>query len=697
MCASGGRITANEVDRQVVYLMGMEIIASDVTCVIVIEAVVEPEIISATTMTTATTVGNAIAMTHLKGGRVLYDGHHQAIRLGRGTLVLNLDRARAEFCAEGPLLDVVGNAFGTRHYDSIRVNDLRDLVTIKGAVRQLVVLVTHRITNLKEIVGVSDTSACSTMINVNESSMSVEQYFRKRYQVRLRYPQLPPVNLGGRRPGTESWVPIELCEVAPGQPYNGTDRSNTDTIRSQIVVRPQVRLKSIQPLRERFNTENDPSLKAFGLSVGERMETVAARVLQAPDIQYANSILCPKNGSWNLANKTFMKPSTLSNWGVVVCGGADGHPCVSRRAVDHFVSNLCKEAVNRGINVVNRKPVMVTSADRPRGSLESWLTCCHGLLERDLSLGYPQLIFVIKANDDAMEYQEIKRTTHAVLGIPSQCVTAQVLGRARVQVLANLCLKINAKLGGWNAIFPKGTLPLVHEEPTILIGADVCYPKMEKNGRQSISSAAAPLDRHSSTYAARLAVPSGHNDFSHLPQLLWELFIEHYKHTRRQPKHVVYYRSGVSSSRVGDVVQAEMRSLRKAFRMLATNYEPHVTFIVANSHHHVRLFVSERASRSEKDSSGNPLPGTIVDTGPLADPQRLDFFLWGILAFKYTVMVDESHLSADQVEQLTYRLCYSYARCTRDADRLLFVFLEHGSSYTLAGLSDKLAGVMYFV
>ncbi|KAG2768256.1 hypothetical protein Pcac1_g20488 [Phytophthora cactorum] len=142
--------------------------------------------------------------------------------------------------------------------------------------------------------------------------MSVEQYFRKRYQVRLRYPQLPLVNLGGRRPGTESWVPIELCEVAPGQPYSGTDRSNTDTIRSQVVVRPQVRLKSIQQLRERFNTENDPSLEAFGLSVGERMETVAARVLQAPDIQYANSILCPKNGSWNLANKTFVKPSTLS-------------------------------------------------------------------------------------------------------------------------------------------------------------------------------------------------------------------------------------------------------------------------------------------------------------------------------------------------------------------------------------------------
>ncbi|ETP34645.1 hypothetical protein F442_17057 [Phytophthora nicotianae P10297] len=154
---------------------------------------------------------------------------------------------------------------------------------------------------------------------------------------------------------------------------------------------------------------------------------------------------------------------------------------------------------------------------------------------------------------------------------PSQCVTAAVLGRAKVQVLANLCLKINAKLGGCNAISLEGILPLVHDAPTILIGADVCYPKMEKNSRQSISSVAASLDRHSSKYAARLAVQSGHNDVSHLPQILWELFIEHYKHARRQPKHVVYYRSGVSFSRMDDVVQAEMRSLRKAFRMLAKN------------------------------------------------------------------------------------------------------------------------------
>ncbi|ETM36809.1 hypothetical protein L914_16557 [Phytophthora nicotianae] len=104
------------------------------------------------------------------------------------------------------------------------------------------------------------------------------------------------------------------------------------------------------------------------------------------------------------------------------------------------------------------------------------------------------------------------------------------------------------------------------------------------------------------------------------------------------------------------------------------------------------------------------------------------FFSWDIVEFKalvcllkYTVMVDENELSADQIEQLTYRLCYCYARCMRSvaivppihyaqlaAEHALGAVTDTatdcsstssnmGSAYSLTGLSDKLAGVMYFV
>lgn len=200
------------------------------------------------------------------------------------------------------------------------------------------------------------------MINVDGNPVSVEQYFVDRYHIRLRYPNLPPVNLGRRKAGTESWVPIELCEVAPGQPYCGPDRSNTTAIRTQAVVKPHVRMNGIQRLRDSFNFENDPFLRAFGLSVAERMEGVGARVLAAPDIQYGNGVHRPRNGNWNLQDKTFVKPCTLSNWGVVICSSMNGsYPCVNRQAAERFVASagvalrhvdgLLLDVVQHGVHV----------------------------------------------------------------------------------------------------------------------------------------------------------------------------------------------------------------------------------------------------------------------------------------------------------------------------------------------------------
>lgn len=89
----------------------------------------------------------------MNGGWVLYKGHHQTVRLGAGSLVLNLDRVWREFYAEGPLLQIVGDALGSRHYDSIRLGDLQETFKLAREVKKLVVRVTQRVTNLNEIMG----------------------------------------------------------------------------------------------------------------------------------------------------------------------------------------------------------------------------------------------------------------------------------------------------------------------------------------------------------------------------------------------------------------------------------------------------------------------------------------------------------------------------------------------------------------
>lgn len=663
-------------------------------------------------------------------GKTLYRGHHQSLRYGGGTLLLNVDQVYTEFYSAGMLLDVVADAFGVQDYNDIQVTSEEDTRKLARCIRRLSVNVVHRQTSLKQVQGVSAYPAHSTTFDVGGRQMSVVDYFLSRYHVRLQYPNLPPVNLGGQQPGRQAWVPLELCEVAPGQPCKGSECSFSSTQRQLTSPRPRERRRVIDGIREQINLDN-PVMDIYGVRVDRYMAAVAARVLDAPGIQYANEVVRPKLGTWSLADKHFVQPAVLSNWGAMLCSGpSDGRLSAQPRQLEGFTDKLKKAAGKLGITVMF--PAVIPRLRTGKSVQSQMTTCLEHVAEETSNRGPPQLLLVVIPDNDASTYYEVKRIAHTVLGIPSQCVTAKVLRQANAQVLANLCLKINSKLGGVNSVLPRGTLPLVQEAPTIVIGTDMTYMRLENRNRPPISSVVASLDGNAAKYAARLAVQEGSNDISHMPRMLWELFREHLKYARRKPQHVIYFRGGVGSSRLEDACQAEMRALKKAFRMLDGEYQPQVTFIVVNKHHHVRLFVPDRAARDDHDRSGNPVPGTVVDTGTLVNPHLFEFFLMahsGIqgtsVPTQYTVLVDQNDFGTDRLEKLCYCLCYSYARCSRSvsivppiyyaqlaAERALGCISEDfdndsssssadqpsvGPKFKLAELRDQLSGVMYFV
>lgn len=671
---------------------------------------------------------NPVELNNAKGKK-LYRGHHQSLRYGGGTLLLNIDQVYTEFYSDGMLLDVVADAFGVQDYRDIQVTSEQDTRKLARCIRRLSVNVVHRQTGLKQVQGVSAYPAHSTTFDVNGRQMSVVDYFLSRYHVRLQYPDLPPVNLGGQQPGRQSWVPLELCEVAPGQPCRGSECSFSSTQRQLTSPRPHERRRVIDGIRERIKLDN-PVMGIYGVRVDRYMEAVGARVLDAPRIQYANEVVRPNLGTWSIANKQFVRPAALSSWGAMVCSSpSDGRLCAQPRQLEVFTDKLKKAAGKLGMNVTF--PAVVPRLSSGNNVLRQMTTCLERVAEEASNRGPPQLLLVVIPDNDSVTYYEVKRVSHTVLGIPSQCVTAKVLRQANAQVLANVCLKVNSKLGGVNSVLPRGTLPLVQEAPTIVIGADTTYTRLENRNRPPISSVVASLDKNAAKYAARLAVQEGSTDISHTPRLLWELFREHYKYARRKPQHVIYFRGGVGASRLEETCQAEMRALKKAFRMLDRDYQPPVTFIVANKHHHVRLFVPDRAARDDHDRSGNPVPGTVVDTGTLVNPHLFEFFLMahsGIqgtsVPTQYTVLVDQNDFGTDRLEKLCYCLCYSYARCSRSvsivpplyyaqlaAERALGSISEDfdndssssgeqpyfGSKFKLAELREQLSGAMYFV
>lgn len=92
------------------------------------------------------------------------------------------------------------------------------------------------------------------------------------------------------------------------------------------------------------------------------------------------------------------------------------------------------------------------------------------------SKAQPQLILCILPNIGVPLYAEIKRVTDTVIGVASQCCQNKHMIQAKKQYCANICLKINVKLGGMNSFISPSQVPFITDRPTILMGADVSHP-----------------------------------------------------------------------------------------------------------------------------------------------------------------------------------------------------------------------------
>ncbi|KAE9213998.1 Protein argonaute [Phytophthora fragariae] len=608
----------------------------------------------------------------LKGGKELCWGYHQAIRLADHKLLMNVDQAATVFYSPGPLMQLAMAALRARGPDEVRDLSERDMKSLARALRKIEVVPTHRKDRKRAIFGVSAQPASLTMVDIKGENMSVATYFSRKYNMQLRYPNLPLVNVGSKRPGKENWLPIEVCEVAPGQRCANINDLDTAEIIRQTSQPPRNRQENIMEQVRQAGFENDPFLAAFGIKVDQRLVSTEAHVIDAPDVQYHNVSERPAGGQWSLNSKRFVEGVPVRNWGVIVAAN------VNERDVRSFVTKLADLGDQRGLPFEEKNPMLIHQDQHRGAQVEELMKMCHQELEHR-NAGPPQFLLVILPAKNSPVYGDVKRMSDTVLGLPSQCIASQNLPRANPQFCANVCLKINMKLKGKNAVL-RDELPLISSAPTIIIGADVEHPRSGMGGRPSIAAVVASMDRYSAQYAARVAAQKASSDIQQLPNMLRELFLAYYENTQRKPEHVVYYRDGVSEDQMFDILQTEMRALRKAFKMISDDYNPPVTFVVVNKRHHLRAFP---VNARDADRKGNVMPGTVIDTG-VVNPHRFDFFLYGHSGIQgttvpahYTVLHDENKMSAEDIQRLTYHLGYTFSRCTRSVSFVTPVYYAH--------------------
>ncbi|KAF8523721.1 Piwi-domain-containing protein [Hysterangium stoloniferum] len=503
--------------------------------------------------------------------------------------------------------------------------------------------------------------------------VTVQQYFEKKYKKKLQKPDLV-VDIGTKeRP---NYVPAELCEILPNQVFKGKLADyNTAKMINYACRAPGDNGRSIvnQGLSLMgFNNPNNEALTNFGISISGDMAVIPARVLDPPRLVYAqdqSAALDKEKASWNLIKRKFFKGMRLANWGVfvVAAGGRDDFG-PRDPALDYMIEQFRNSCNDTGMSVEPHSAVNGANIHGKRGG-EVYQALVAGLnVDKMKKLSF---ILVVLSNTDKHVYATIRRICDTELGIPATCALCSKIKPGKQQYMANVALKINAKLGGVNHALDRTSSAWLSKEITMLVGMDVTHPGPGSlKGTPSIAGVVASYDVDHTLYPASLRLQESKKEMiDDLSNMMLER-LRHFSMKRKSlPSRIIVFRDGVSEGQFATVLREEYPKFLDAFkRVPLANYRPKLTIIICGKRHHTRFFPITPGSA---DQLGNPKPGTIVDRGVTA-VYEFDFFLQAHAGLKgsarpthYTVIHDENKFDADAAQCLINYSSYIFARATK--------------------------------
>ncbi|KAI6658442.1 argonaute 2 [Oopsacas minuta] len=642
---------------------------------------------------------------NLGEGCDIWEGYFQSLRPGQWKPFINIDTAVAGMMKDMNLIDFICDAVNVQNpREAMRkINVLqRVLCNLKVATKHLGFRRVYKINNsAKKVFG---KEASSVKFKPGEGpDTTIEKYFMQKYKIKLDFPDLPCVLVGNK--GTA--IPMELCTVVKGQHKIGKLTGDQTANIIRYAAKPAFdKEKVIQQIASREIVIKDPLLAHYGIQPSNRMIEVEGRVLDTPIINYNNKTLNPRDGSWNLMGVVFSNGKSMDSWGIIDFVGLHRDKC------DHFIYELQDVGGNSGMRI--QKPLFINA---PRINAREDEFRKKELIRKELESVYrsnsrlQMIVVFINAKPFPLEnremYGHIKRVCDSELGINSQCIKDKNLFKVSKSVIANICLKMNAKLGGINHIVEMSRTPSAElfKRPIMFLGADVAHPGPGTDQfTPSIAAMVGSLDSKLAKYLSCVRFQKHSRSIvdkivSNQPlkrkerlemidkfeEMAYEILLGFQQFCKGHlPERIIYYRDGVSEGQFIQVLDWELKALRKACkRFHADNpgYEPAITLVCVQKRQHLRMFCADR--RDQVGRGGNVPPGTCVDR-EVTHNLEFDFFLCSHFGLQgtsrpshYHVLWDENSFDANSLQALTYQLCHTYARCTKAVSLPAPVYYAH--------------------
>ncbi|KAI9063284.1 argonaute-like protein [Trametes sanguinea] len=593
---------------------------------------------------------------------VLWRGYFQSVRPAYNRMLINVDISTGTMYKPGPFLQRALEHLNTNDWN--RMNDPRERIRLQrffSGVRILVEIpgqspparrvprVVKRITQ--------EGASTLTFVPREGQRTSIAQYFQDAHNYTVRYPNIPCVEVG-----SGAVIPMECCVIFEGQIM----RKQVPPERMKDVLdfatkKPEERLNSIRAGLGVLAYGQSEYVRQFGMVVEPNAVPVSlkARVLEPPVLQYGQEsrqiTVKPRDGAWNMIDKKFFKPVTINRWCVAVFERQNRfRPDLARE----MVGGLLQSFSSVGITVHETDPIIkwANSNDNVAAFLRGIGGECF---RKNGNKGGPDLIVAVMPEASADLYVRVKHFGDITQGVATQCLRSSKCTRAKAQYFANVCLKINVKLGGINTVpeWRSARSLIDPHNPTIVMGADVMHPAPGVSDRPSFTSLVGNVDSETAKYIADCRVQTHRREMIDDLEEMATAIIKMNQGYRRSvekkpgnPTRIFFFRDGVSEGEFAQVLEYELPQLKRA--CAATGVQAKITIIVVGKRHHVRFF----PSRADADRSGNCPAGTVVDSD-IVHPTEFDFYLH--------ILYDENNFTPDSVQELSFALCHVYARSTR--------------------------------
>lgn len=463
------------------------------------------------------------------------------------------------------------------------------------------------------------------------------------------------------------------------------------------VSRPPQRRAGIEHGLNMLNWEQDEYLKNYGLRISREMLETKARVLDPPEVLYKNNATAKPaySGRWDLRNKVFFKPNEapLKSWAVVILSSTqDKRPLVTKEQTAAFLQSFMKLYQGHGGNIVNKQPPIIEGIPDAAKAIESAFTAAGNQAQFR-----PQMMLVILPNKNAEVYQRVKKNLDCRWGVFSQCVQASNVIKNQAQYISNVLMKFNCKLGGTTSTL-KVAKPFFNV-PTMVIGADVSHASPGGN-YASMAALTVSMDTTASRYAAGVQTNGYRVEMIQSNVIDYTLgpLIQHWMENVSKgqlPKHVYYFRDGVSEGQYGPLLKREVADMKRLFERIAggnLQLIPKFTVVVCEKRHHIRFFPKAGVAA---DKNMNPVPGVIVDHD-VTHPFENDVYLCSHAAIQgtarpthYSMLMDEANVPVDVFQSMLYQHCYQYQRATTPVSLYPAVYYAHLAAARAIAHIDK--------